>query len=351
MDLNDFDYALDEGLVASYPLSERDASRLMLLERRTGRMGHALFRDLSGLLRTGDVLVLNDTRVFPARLIGRKATGGRVEFLLVEEEGRGISESGAAPDGPRLWRCLVRPAKGLGPGREVSFGAGIGARVVSVEGGGFLRAEFRGLTRASLHEAGLVPIPPYMRRAPEDLDRERYQTVFASKTGAVAAPTAGLHFTPALLERIGERGVEVLYVTLHTGPATFLPIRGDDAGRMGPGSEAYSIEPHVYRAVMEARREGRRVVAVGTTTLRALESAALGPEEAPRLSGKTDLFVTPGFEFRIIDGLITNFHLPCSTLLMLAAAFAGHGHIMKAYAEAVKERYRFYSYGDAMFIS
>ncbi len=345
MNIKDFDYALDEGLVARYPLPRRDASRLMLLDRQTGRVGHSLFRDLPGLLGPGDVLVLNNTRVFPARLPGRKATGGRVEFLLVER----VEDGG--DDGSSLWRSLVRPAKGLTPGREVFFGAGIRGVVRGVEGGGFITAEMQGLTASSLDEAGLVPIPPYMRRDPEDLDRERYQTVFAARTGAVAAPTAGLHFTGGLFDSIRERGVAIEYVTLHTGPATFLPIRDDDRERKGPGSEAYSIELSVYRAVMKAKKEGRRVIAVGTTTLRALESAALGPEGAPRLSGKTSLFVTPGFEFRIIDGLITNFHLPCSTLLMLTAAFAGHGHIMKAYAEAVREKYRFYSYGDAMFIS
>jgi S-adenosylmethionine:tRNA ribosyltransferase-isomerase len=190
-----------------------------------------------------------------------------------------------------------------------------------------------------------------MGREPEALDSERYQTVFARRTGAVAAPTAGLHFTPRLLEAIRKRGVEVLYVTLHTGPATFLPIRDNDAAREGPGTEAYTIEPGVYDAVQRARKEGRRVIAVGTTTVRALESAARGQGGAPALSGKTGLFIRPGFEFRVIDGLITNFHLPRSTLLMLTSAFGGHGHVMAAYAEAVRRRYRFYSYGDAMFIS
>ncbi len=410
LDLDDFDYALDEGLIARYPLGERDASRLMLVDRRTGALGHAMFRDLPGLLRRGDVLVLNDTRVFRARLRGRKTTGGAVEFLLVERaegaEGEESSEeaagrgaagargtagargaegaseaagargsdwvreadesrcvdrghgAGAGPGdelfcagGISLWRCLVRPAKGLGPGRRVSFGAGIEAVVRSVSGGGFIIAEFSGLTDEALEEAGLVPIPPYMGREPEALDSERYQTVFARRTGAVAAPTAGLHFTPRLLGAMRERGVEVLYVTLHTGPATFLPIRGDDAGREGPGTEAYSVEPGVFDAVQRARKEGRRVIAVGTTTVRALESAARGPGGAPALSGKTGLFIRPGFEFRVIDGLITNFHLPRSTLLMLTSAFGGHGHVMAAYAEAVRRRYRFYSYGDAMFIS
>ncbi len=358
MNLADFDYTLDERLIARYPLSERDASRLMLLDRRTGAIGHARFRDLPGLLGLGDVLVLNDTRVFPARLRGVKSTGGRVEFLLVEEVRRGIGEEGGVRprdgslgSGASLWRCLVRPAKGLGEGREVSFGAGVSARVRGVLGGGFVMAEFRGLTPEALQEAGLTPIPPYMGREPEDLDRERYQTVFASKTGAVAAPTAGLHFTEDLLGKIREKGVEVHFVTLHTGPATFLPIGREYAGEKGPGAETYSVDPGVFGAVTRAREEGRRVIAVGTTTVRALESAALGGKAAPVLSGRTELFIRPGFVFRTIDGLITNFHLPRSTLLMLTAAFAGHGNIMRAYAEAMGKGYRFYSYGDAIFIS
>jgi len=349
MELKDFDYALPRGLVARYPLDERDASRLLSLNRSTGQLTHGFFRDLPGLLRPGDLLVLNDTKVFPARLKGRKATGGKVEFLLVESLDGAKGGGGTEGDG-LLWRCLVRPAKGLGEGREVFFEAGISAVVRGSEGNGFIVCEFFGLTEKALYEAGLVPIPPYMGREPEEVDRNRYQTVFAVNSGAVAAPTAGLHFTTPLLTSLKGLGVEIEYITLHTGPATFLPVREDDIERIKPGSEAFSIRPSVLRAVLKAKEEGRRVIAVGTTTVRALESSFINGPDEPLLEGKTSLFIRPGFDFKLIDGLITNFHLPASTLLMLTAAFAGHGHIMRAYDEAVAQGYRFYSYGDAMFI-
>jgi len=369
MELKDFDYALPTGLVARYPLDERDASRLLSLYRSSGALVHGVFNELPVLLRRGDLLVLNDTKVFPARLRGLKATGGKVELLLVERlygaEGGGREPGGGAGDlgggvvpgigvergGMALWRCLARPAKGLGEGREVFFEAGISAVVRSVEGGGFIICEFKGLTEEALYEAGLVPIPPYMGREPEEVDRERYQTVFAANIGAVAAPTAGLHFTRSMLNSLKGLGVEIEYVTLHTGPATFLPVREDDIERIRLGGESYSISPTVFDAVMKAKKEGRRVIAVGTTTVRALESSVIGGLEKPILDGKTSLFIRPGFEFKMIDGLITNFHLPCSTLLMLTAAFAGYKRVMGAYKEAVKEGYRFYSYGDVMFIS
>jgi len=356
MELKDFDYALPEGLVARYPLDERDASRLLSLDRGNGRITHGLFSELPDLLRRGDLLVLNDTKVFPARLKGLKATGGQVELLLVErvegaQKGGGEEGKGVAQGDDISWRCLARPAKGLGEGREVFFAAGISAVVSSVEGGGFIICEFKGLTEEALHEAGLVPIPPYMGREPEEIDRDRYQTVFAANSGAVAAPTAGLHFTMPMLSAIKGLGVEIEYITLHTGPATFLPVREDDIERIRLGGEAFKIRPSVYRAVMRAKKEGRRVIAVGTTTVRALESSVIEGLEKPMLHGKTSLFIRPGFEFKMIDGLITNFHLPCSTLLMLTAAFAGHERVMEAYKEAVKEGYRFYSYGDVMFVS
>ncbi len=345
MELKDFDYALPGGLVARYPLDERDASRLLSLDRGSGRLTHGVFRDLPHHLRHGDLLVLNDTQVFPARLKGHKATGGSVELLLVErvegdEGGEGI-----------CWRCLARPAKGLAEGREVFFDAGISAVVRSSEGGGFIICAFKGLNEEALNKAGLVPIPPYMGREPEEVDRKRYQTVFAANTGAVAAPTAGLHFTRSMLSSLKGLGVELKYITLHTGPATFLPVREDDIERIRLGGESYCISPSVFGAVMRAKKEGRRVIAVGTTTVRTLEGAVIDGLEKPLLKGKTSLFIRPGFDFKVIDGLITNFHLPCSTLLMLTAAFAGYGRLMAAYEEAVKEGYRFYSYGDVMFIS
>jgi len=353
MELKDFDYVLPEGLVARYPLAGRDASRLLRLDCGSGQVNHGFFKDLPELLRSGDVLVLNDTEVIPARVKGVKSTGGRVEFLLVERLfGPGLREAeeeGGAEG--TLWRCLVRPAKGLGLGRKVSFGAGISAAVREVQGGGFIVAEFDGLNDMSLNEAGLVPIPPYMGREPEEVDKERYQTVFAVNPGAVAPPTAGLHFTDEMLTALKDKGVEVLYLTLHTGPATFLPVRENDVERIKLGEEFYSIKPSVMESVLRAKEEGRRVIGVGTTTVRTLESSVLCGLDSPRLEGKTGLFIRPGFKFRLVKGLITNFHLPCSTLLMLTAAFAGYDSIMRAYDMAVAEGYRFYSYGDAMFIS
>jgi len=345
MELKDFDFSLPDGLIAQYPAEKRAAARLMLLDRVTGAVAHKAFGDIKAFLRAGDVVVLNNTKVIHARLKGRKSTGGGAEILLVERL------AGDEAAGTELWRTLVRPAKGLVPGKEVFFKGGVKARIIEAGEGGFRVCEFSGLGETSVDAIGEVPLPPYIRREPEPADALRYQTVYAEVPGAIAAPTAGLHFTAKLLEEITASGVEVRYITLHTGPATFLPVRDEDLKSRTLGGESYSISDVDFNALCEAKRRGRRVVAVGTTTTRALESAVNKGFNEPVLTGTTGLFIYPGFEFKVVDALVTNFHLPASTLIMLASAFAGTGNLRSAYMEAIKKGYRFYSYGDAMFIS
>lgn len=349
MKLEDFDYTLPEELIASRPLRERAASRLMVLARTGGEIEHRSFGDLPSYLRAGDHLVLNDTRVIPSRLLGRKETGGAVELFLVER----LNSEGGSDGG--LWRCMARPGKGLRPGARVIFDKGVKAEVAEDAGDASGEGIFRTVRLSfpegvGLEDVGEVPLPPYIRRTPDDEDAERYQTVYARKKGAVAAPTAGLHFTEGLLQEIRASGVEVSQITLHTGPGTFLPVRAEEVREHRMLPESYEIPEGVFRSIREGKREGRRVIAVGTTTTRALEAAARVGLDSPRLAGAADIFIYPGFDFKVIDGLVTNFHLPRSTLIMLVAAFAGHGHVMKAYEDAVRERYRFYSYGDAMLI-
>ncbi|GMR04446.1 MAG: tRNA preQ1(34) S-adenosylmethionine ribosyltransferase-isomerase QueA [Thermodesulfobacteriota bacterium] len=349
MELKDFDYNLPDGLIAGYPLEERDSSRLMSLNRATGGLIHRTFSDIRELLRPGDVLVLNNTKVIAARLKGRKSTGGGAELLLVERLGERLGREETA--GRELWKVLARPAKGLGLGKKVFFSKGVSAEILDVNDGGARVAEFSGLKYGSLETIGEVPLPPYLRRPPEEIDTLRYQTVYAEVPGAVAAPTAGLHFTRALLDELKASGVDIRYITLHTGPATFLPVREENFGDRSPGGETYAIRGVDFNAILEAKKDKRRVVAVGTTTTRALESAAAGGLESPLLEGTTSLFIRPGFEFKVIDALVTNFHLPRSTLIMLVSAFAGLENLKSAYREAVAEGYRFYSYGDVMFIA
>ncbi|HHL39702.1 MAG TPA: tRNA preQ1(34) S-adenosylmethionine ribosyltransferase-isomerase QueA [Deltaproteobacteria bacterium] len=347
----DFDYRLPAELIAQRPAPERGASRLMVLDRRGARLFHRSFGDVGEWLRPGDVLVLNDTRVMPARLVGRKATGGRVELLVVEPD---AAKGGEGP-GLRRWRCLVGSSRPVREGTVLFFGDRgdvLTARVLRGRDAGGLRlVEFEdGDVRAAMERVGRVPLPPYIRREPDGADAERYQTVFARNDGAVAAPTAGLHFTAEQIESLRAKGVEVRFLTLHTGPGTFMPVKADDVREHRMAGERYHVTAEVLDALRRARAEGRRVVAVGTTVTRALETAVLDGFDEPRLSGVTDLFIYPGFEFKAVDSLITNFHLPRSTLIMLVCAFAGKDLVMEAYAEAVRRRYRFYSYGDAMLI-
>ena len=348
MKLSDFDYSLPEQLVAQEPLPRRDASRLMTVDRASGKVDHRRFADLPSLLREGDLLVLNDTRVVPARVRGIKPTGGKVEILLLERTG--------GTDLAPIHRCLMETSKPARQGTPLDLGDGLRARVVARTCDGYeigLEAD-EGDPVEAFYRLGNVPLPPYIRRAPHDprdpIDRERYQTVFAERPGAVAAPTAGLHFTKALLEAVAARGVRTARLTLHVGPGTFLPVRSDDVEDHAMHAEAYDLPEATARAVHETRRSGGRVVAVGTTVVRTLEAAAAPDGTLRPGTGSCDLFILPGHRFLAIDVLLTNFHLPRSTLLMLVCAFAGRERVLAAYAEAVREGYRFYSYGDAMFL-
>ncbi|MDK2856473.1 MAG: S-adenosylmethionine:tRNA ribosyltransferase-isomerase [Bacillota bacterium] len=340
MRLEEFDYELPPELIAQTPLDRRDESRLLVLERRSGKIEHRVFHDLPAYLRPGDVLVLNDTRVLPARLIGRRSrTGGKVEVLLLRELGSG------------QWETLVKPGRRCPEGEELVFGGGkLTGRVLSrtQEGGRVIAFSLHGPKfLETLNEIGKVPLPPYIHT--ELKDQERYQTVYARHLGSAAAPTAGLHFTPELLKSIEARGISILYLTLHVGLGTFRPVREERIEDHRMHEEYYVVRPEVAEAVNAAKKEGRRVVAVGTTVVRTLESAGRSGEVKAGADW-TDLFIYPGFEFRIVDALVTNFHLPKSTLLMLVSAFAGREKILRAYQEAVKERYRFFSFGDAMLI-
>lgn len=349
MRMADFDYELPPEAIAQEPVEPRDASRLLVLHRDQGRLEHRIFRDLPEYLRPPDVLVVNESRVRPARLVGEKeGTGGVVELLLLRPD----------PDG--AWECLARPGRRLRPGHRLVFGGGeLRAEVLaslpgSPAGVRRVRLEHEGSLDEVLERLGKVPLPPYIHRELED--PERYQTVYAKEVGSAAAPTAGLHFTPELLDRIRAMGVQVVPVVLHVGLDTFRPVTEEEAEDHPMHQEYYAIPPETARAVNEARARGGRVVAVGTTSVRALESAALRAEEAgtgERVaagSGWTGLYIYPGYRFRAVDALITNFHLPRSTLLLLVSAFAGRETILEAYRVALAEGYRFYSFGDAMLI-
>lgn len=338
MRLSEFDYHLPKELIAQRPSEQRDRSRLLVLHKTSGRIEHRRFADIVEYLRPADRLVINTTKVMPARLVGRKlGTGGEAEIFLLRQ----VSEN--------TWLCLVRPGRRLMPGAVVEFGQGeLTGRIAEYKGQGRRLVEFtfEGEFSAGLEKVGHVPLPPYIARADEAPDRARYQTVYARETGAVAAPTAGLHFTPELLAGIRGKGVSVLDVLLHVGWGTFKAVEAEDIRRHQMDEEYFLIPDETVAAVERARSEGSRTIAVGTTTVRALESYAL--------TGKTDdwtrIFIYPPHDFKLVDALVTNFHLPKSTLLMLVSAFAGVGNIRNAYAEAIRERYRFYSYGDAMLI-
>ncbi|BDG07059.1 tRNA preQ1(34) S-adenosylmethionine ribosyltransferase-isomerase QueA [Anaeromyxobacter paludicola] len=342
MKVSDFDYALPEELIAQEPVSPRDASRLMVVPRDpAAALAHRAFRELDALLAPGDLLVMNDTRVIPARLTGAKESGGKVEVLLLEPD---------APGSAR-WKAMGQASKPLRPGARIAFQA-FSAVLEEVLGGGFYRVRFDregAALEAAIAREGSLPLPPYIRRAPGPADAERYQTVVARVPGSAAAPTAGLHFTPELLARLAARGVERTCVTLHVGPGTFLPIRSDTVEEHRMHEERYEVPEAAARAFAAARARGGRVVAVGTTSVRTLESAA--SEDGLRAGpGRTSIFITPGHRFRAVDALVTNLHLPRSTLLMLVCAFAGSERVLGAYRAAVESRYRFFSYGDAMLL-
>lgn len=345
MKTSDFDFELPEALIAQEPLARRDASRLVHLPLDGPAWSHRHFADLPELLREDDLLVLNDARVIPARLRGSKRdSGGRVELLLCDP---------LPPAGERAaWRCMARSSKPLRAGTELDFG-GLAARVLEVEGEGFLRVAFEVGAEdflERLETIGELPLPPYLRREPSARDAERYQTVYARRPGAVAAPTAGLHFTPTLFEALRRRGIRIETLSLFVGPGTFLPVRAEDPAQHPMHEERFEIPLATCRAIADCRARGGRVIAVGTTSLRALESAWDGGAGVRPGPGVSNLFIRPGYVFRAVDGLLTNFHLPRSTLVMLVAALAGRERLLAAYEEAVRQRYRFYSYGDAMLL-
>ncbi|MDT8436721.1 MAG: tRNA preQ1(34) S-adenosylmethionine ribosyltransferase-isomerase QueA [Gemmatimonadota bacterium] len=340
----DFDYELPPRLIARRPAARRDASRLLVLDRATGAVSDRRFTDLPDFLAPGDVLVLNDTRVFPARLVGRKPTGAPAEVLL-------LRPAAGDPDG-RAWEALVRPGGKLKPGRVVEVAEGFAVRIEDsrADGSRRVRLEGEGDPRALIERHGRVPLPPYLRRDADEEDRVRYQTVYAAREGSVAAPTAGLHFTPELLARIEARGVAVERVTLHVGVGTFRPVDAERPADHRLHAEWWEMRPDVAERLVGRRAAGGRVWAVGTTAARTLETAARADGTYRAGSGWTDLFIYPPYDFRGLDGLLTNFHLPRSSLLMLVAALAGTERVLAAYRHAAREAYRFYSYGDAMLV-
>jgi S-adenosylmethionine:tRNA ribosyltransferase-isomerase len=342
-DLRELEYELPPDRIAQAPLAARDASRLLCVTREGDRLSHKAVRDLPGMLAPS-LIVLNDTRVLPARLLGHKRSGGKVELLLVER---------LSPPGTReRWLALGRASKGLRPGEWIGFGDGALEACIVQPRDGSVEVELVGAPDVSscVARVGQVPLPPYIRRPPDAADRERYQTVFARSDGAVAAPTAGLHLSERLLEELRALGHELAFVTLHVGPGTFAPLRSQDPTQHAMHAERYDIPEATADAVASARREGRQVLAVGTTVVRALEAAAATERRVNPGPGRTALFIYPPYAFQVVDALLTNFHLPNSTLLALVMAFGGIETIKRAYASAVAEGYRFYSYGDAMLI-
>lgn len=339
MKKSDFDFSLPEELIAQTPLERRDGSRLLALDKYTGEIEHRHFYDLPEFLKAGDCLVMNNSRVLPARLIGTRKTGGMVELVLLRDLGEG------------RWECLSRPGRKTKPGTELSFGDGELNAVVEavVEGGNrIVRFDYEGIFLEVLERLGKMPLPPYIK---EELNEpERYQTVYSRELGSAAAPTAGLHFTEELLEKLKAKGVKLCYVTLHVGLGTFRPVKEDEIEDHEMHSEFCIIPEETAQAINETKRAGGRIVAVGTTSCRTLESFAKENGTLEACSGWTNIFIYPGYKFKCIDALITNFHLPESTLIMLVSALAGRENILNAYKTAVEERYRFFSFGDAMFI-
>ena len=335
----DFDFQLPEELIAQTPLERRDASRLLTLDKNTGAVAPHHFYDLPRFLRAGDCMVLNDSRVLPARLIGRRPSGGACEVLLLVDKGE------------NLWECLVRPGRKLKPGAQVIFGDGHLTATIEAEledGKRAVRFHYQGIFLEILEQLGKMPLPPYIKA--ELQDQERYQTVYSKVTGSAAAPTAGLHFTPELLEQIRDIGIKVCYVTLHVGLGTFRPVKTENIDDHEMHSEFCAISQETADTINETKKNGGRVICVGTTSCRTIESFAAEDGTLSERSGWTNIFIYPGYKFKVLDALVTNFHLPQSTLIMLVSALAGRKHVLAAYETAVREKYRFFSFGDAMFI-
>lgn len=340
MKVSDFDFDLPEELIAQHPLEKRDSSRLMVLDKNTGEIEHKSFHDVIEYLNEGDTLVLNNTRVMPARLIGEKeGTGGKIEFLLLKRI-----------EGDR-WECLAKPGKRAKVGQKFTFGEGkLICTVVDIleEGNRIIEFSYEGIFEQVLDELGEMPLPPYITEKLED--KERYQTVYSKEKGSAAAPTAGLHFTEELLKEIKAKGVNIAYLTLHVGLGTFRPVKVEDINEHIMHSEYYHLDNENADLINETKKRGNKVIAVGTTSTRTLETIGDDNGFVREQSGWTDIFIYPGYKYKVIDELITNFHLPESTLIMLVSALAGKEHVMNAYNEAVKEKYRFFSFGDSMLI-
>ena len=340
MKTSDFYYDLPPELIAQTPLEKRDESRLLCLDKATGEWSHHHFYELPDFLRAGDCLILNNSRVLPARLLGRRLPGGGAcEVLLLQDKG------------DKVWECLVRPGKHLREGARVSFGDGeLTAKIAEVlpDGNRLVRFDYNGIFLEVLERLGKMPLPPYIKE--ELQDQERYQTVYSKVNGSAAAPTAGLHFTPELLERVQTMGVKVGYVTLHVGLGTFRPVKEEEITDHAMHSEYCVIPQETADLINETKRSGGRVICVGTTSCRTVESQAAEDGTMRASAGWTDIFIYPGYRFKVMDALVTNFHLPESTLIMLVSALAGREHVLSAYKEAVEQRYRFFSFGDAMFI-
>lgn len=341
MDVKDFDYNLPQELIAQDPLEDRSSSRLLVLDKETGEIRHKVFRDILSYLRKGDCLVINDTKVIPARLIGsREGTDAKIELLLLKRKENDI------------WETLVKPGKKAKTGTVINFGTGLlkGTIVDVVEDGNrLIQFSYEGIFEEILDELGQMPLPPYITHQLQD--KNRYQTVYAKHEGSAAAPTAGLHFTKELLREIEEKGVEIAHVTLHVGLGTFRPVKVENVLEHHMHSEFYVVDESEAEKVNLAKKNGGRIICVGTTSCRTIESAAGEDGILRAASGFTEIFIYPGYKFKILDSLITNFHLPESTLMMLVSALAGRENILKAYEEAIKERYRFFSFGDAMLIT
>lgn len=340
MKKEDFYFELPQELIAQDPLEDRSGSRLLVLDKESGEIEHRTFRDIKEYLEPGDCLVINDTKVIPARLIGSKVgTNAKIEILLLKRKENDI------------WETLVKPGKKAKPGTKISFGEGLLiGEVLDVvdEGNRLIQFSYEGIFEEILDQLGQMPLPPYITHQLED--KNRYQTVYAKHSGSAAAPTAGLHFTPELLEEIKESGVEIAHVTLHVGLGTFRPVKVENIQEHHMHSEFYRIEASEAEKINRAKREGHRVICVGTTSCRTVESAAKPDGTLSECSGWTEIFIYPGYRFKVLDCILTNFHLPESTLIMLVSALAGREHVLHAYEEAVKERYRFFSFGDAMLI-
>ncbi|EOU1841671.1 tRNA preQ1(34) S-adenosylmethionine ribosyltransferase-isomerase QueA [Clostridium perfringens] len=340
MKVSDFYFELPEELIAQYPLEKRDSSRLMVLDKKTGEIEHRKFHDILEYLNEGDTLVLNNTRVLPARLIGEKEeTGGKIEFLLLKRI-----------EGDK-WECLAKPGRKAKVGTVFTFGEGklkAIVREIGEEGNRIIEFKYDGIFEQVLDDLGQMPLPPYIHEKLED--KERYQTVYSKEKGSAAAPTAGLHFTEELLKEIKDKGVNIAYLTLHVGLGTFRPVKVDDVNNHVMHSEYYHLDKENAELINKTKEAGKRVIAVGTTSSRTLETIGDENGRVREQSGWTDIFIYPGYKFKIVDNLITNFHLPESTLIMLVSALAGQDNIMNAYNTAVKEKYRFFSFGDSMFI-